>query len=467
MEKNLLEKLRLGHPISTREQILLTVQLSWPAIIAQLASIAMQYIDAAMVGRLGSNESAAIGLVASTTWLFNDLCIALTTGFNVKVAQSIGAGKNKEARNFMKLALLVCISFSLLCTVAALSIGGALPRWLHADPVIWTDASNYFSIYALFIPMLLLCSLAGGQLRASGNMRLPSALMMLMCLLDVVFNAFLIFPSGTYHIGAFSLPGFGLGVRGAALGTGLAQLAIGAALLIHLLLRSPELHLRKDEKFTFSTLQLKNCLHISSPVMAETVAMASARVVTTAIVAPLGTIAVVANAFGITVESLCYMPAYGMQHAASTLVGQSIGAQRKDLTYRLGWLTSALGMFLLCITGALMYIFAPQMMSILSPDPAVIALGAEVLRIEAFTEPFYAAVIVCSGVFQGAGSALAATLLNFTTMWGIRVPLSALLAPHFGLHGVWFAMALQLGICGLLYLLRLWRKRWLPKDFLI
>ena len=467
MQSDLLEKLRLGHPISTREQLQLTIHLSWPAIVAQLASISMQYIDAAMVGRLGSNESAAIGLVASTTWLFNDLCIALTTGFNVKVAQSIGAGNNKEARNFMKLALLICFSFSLLAMTIALSISGVLPCWLRADPAIWDGAREYFTTYAFFIPALLVCSLAGGQLRASGNMRLPSALMMLMCLLDVVFNAVLIFPAGTFHMGQFALPGFDLGVKGAALGTGFSQVVIAAAMLIQLLSRSPQLHLRRGEQFVFSIHHLKNCLSISSPVMAETLAMATARIVTTAIVAPLGTIAVVANAFGITVESLCYMPAYGIQHAASTLVGQSVGAKRKDLTYRLSWLIAGLGMVVLCITGALMYLFAPQMMALLSPDPDVIQLGTEVLRIEAFAEPLYGAIIVCSGIFQGAGSALAATILNFATMWGVRVPLSALLAPRFGLHGVWIAMALQLALCGALYLLRMWRKRWLPKDLLL
>lgn len=128
--------------------------------------------------------------------------------------------------------------------------------------------------------------------------------------------------------------------------------------------------------------------------------MTSARVVTTAVVAPLGTVAVVANSFG-TVGSLCYMPAYGMQHAASTLVGQSVGARRKDLAYRFGWLTTLTGMGLLCLSGTIMYVCAPWMMGFLTQDLAVIRLGTEELRIEAFAEPLYAAIIVCSGVFQG------------------------------------------------------------------
>ena len=93
-----LKKLQSGQPISTREQLLLIAQLSWPAILAQISSVVMQYIDTAMVGQLGSNASAAIGVVATTSWLFGDLCIALTIGFNVAVAQALGARQSEKAR---------------------------------------------------------------------------------------------------------------------------------------------------------------------------------------------------------------------------------------------------------------------------------------------------------------------------------------------------------------------------------
>ena len=145
-------------------------------------------------------------------------------------------------------------------------------------------------------------------------------------------------------------------------------------------------------------------------------------------------------------------------------MGQSIGAKRRDLTYPLSRLVVGLGMGVMLVSGLLMYVFAPQMMALLSVDPAVIALGTQVLRIEAFSEPFYAACLVASGVFQGAGSTLMSTVMTAATMWGVRVPLSMLLAPHWGLHGVWFAMALQLTVCGVLFLIRLVRKRWLPVD---
>ena len=163
-----------------------------------------------------------------------------------------------------------------------------------------------------------------------------------------------------------------------------------------------------------------------------------------------------------TAESLCYMPGYGIAAAAATLIGQSIGAKRDDLTRRLGVLTVALGIVVMSISGALMYAFAPLMISIMSPDPAVVELGASVLRIEAFAEPMFAASIVCSGVFRGAGDTLVPSIFNFVSMWGVRLPLAALLAPRIGLHGVWIAMAADIIVGGILFLLRLRGRRWMP-----
>ena len=363
-----LKKLQSGQPISTREQLLLIAQLSWPAILAQISSVVMQYIDTAMVGQLGSNASAAIGVVATTSWLFGDLCIALTIGFNVAVAQALGARQPEKARGIMKLAFLVCMAFSLVMMAIALGITGNLPRWLRADPAIWQDASTYFLVYVLSLPFMQLNNLCGGLLRSAGNMKTPGICMVVMCLLDVVFNAFLIFPGGTLRVLGVTLPGFGLGVLGASMGTALSQVVIAVVLTYILLVRSPELHLRRGEKARFTAAQLKRCLSISAPVMGERTILSTARMVTTAIVAPLGIIATAANSFAITAESLCYMSAFGVQAAASTLVGQSVGAGRKDLTYRLGWLTAALGMGMMVITGTLLYVLAPAMIGMMAVD---------------------------------------------------------------------------------------------------
>ena len=181
--------------MTLKQQLRLTMYLSTPAIMAQVSSIAMQYIDASMVGSLGANAAASIGLVSTTTWLFWGLCAAATTGFSVQVAHRIGAGDFAGARKILRQSVTATLVFSSLLAVAGISISDILPGWLGGDEMIWSDSSLYFRIFSLFLPALQLNFLAGGMLRCSGNMRVPSMLNVLMCLLDVVLNFFLIFPT--------------------------------------------------------------------------------------------------------------------------------------------------------------------------------------------------------------------------------------------------------------------------------
>lgn len=458
----LLEKLRLGEKLTLREQALLTIQLSIPAIFAQISSIVMQYIDASMVGHLGADGSAAIGVVASSTWLMGGLCSAASIGFTVQVAQRIGARDEKGARSIVRQGLFMVLLFSTILMLCGIFISSGLPVWLGADASICQNASGYFFVYACFLPALQLNSAAGGMLQCSGNMRLPSILHIMMCFLDVVFNAVLIFPTRELVLQGKTLRifGAGLGVTGAALGTAFAELITACLMLYFLLVRSPMLHLRREERLQFRAGDLKAAVKIALPVGFEQVVMCGAQIMSTRIVAPLGTIAIAANSLSVTAESLCYMPGYGIGTAATTLIGQSIGAGRKDLTRRLGWLTTGLGMLVMTGSGLLLFFGAPFMIGLLTPDAAIRALGTQVLRIEAFAEPMYAASIVASGVFRGAGDTLVPSFMSLFCMWAVRIPLSALLAASYGLQGVWIAMCVELCVRGVLFLMRLKGTKW-------
>lgn len=462
MKENLLIRLRNGDELNNRQQVTMILQLSLPSIMAQLSSIVMQYIDASMVGQLGAQSSASIGLVASSTWLFNGICSAAVTGFSVQVAQLIGAGRQKDARTVMKQSFVVSFGIACLLCVLGTGISGVLPVALGGNADIIADATAYFRIYALSLPFVQLNNIAYAMLQASGNMRTPSVLYIIMCVLDVLFNFLLIFP--TRQIGGFAVPGAGLGVAGASLGTALSYAVVAVLMLFFLLVRSDSLHLRRGDGLQMTADTLKRAAKIGIPVGVEQMIMSGAQVMGTRIVAPLGTVAIAANSFAITAESLCYMPGYGIGSAATTLIGQSIGAKRTDLTRRLGWKTTALGMIVMGIAAVLMFIFAPFMIGIMTPDASVVALGAQVLRIAAFIEPFYAASIVANGVFRGAGDTLIPSILNFASMWAVRLPLAAILSKQYGLKGYWFAMCIELFVRGVLFLFRLASTKWMKKK---
>ena len=441
-----LRAIRNGEELTVRQQILLIARLSLPAILAQISSVIMQYIDASMVGRLGADASASIGIVSSTTWLVGGVITAAGMGFSVRVAHKIGAKDDVGARDIVRWGTLCAFAFSVLIAAVAMVYSRFLPTVMGGAPEIQTDASVYFLIYALTIPVHELLIVSQGMIQSSGNIRLPSVLNVIMCGLDVIFN-FILIPR--------------YGVAGAALGTSAAKVVVTAFMLLHLLVKSEYLHLvgRRDENCQsfkdFLGKEIPIALKIAIPVAIDSMIMGFAYVAFTRIVSPFGTISIAANSFAITAESLCYMPGFGIGVAATTIVGQCIGARRKDLGKKLGWFAVGLGMIIMGLSGALMYVFAPAMIGILSPDEQIRSLGTKILRIEAFAEPFYGASIVAAGVFRGAGETLMSSVLNLMSVWVVRIPLAAFLGSKYGLVGAWIAMAAELGVRGILFLIRM------------
>lgn len=468
MERDsLLAMIRRGQEMSLRQQLRLTAVLSWPAIVAQLSTIVMQYIDAAMVGSLGAESSASIGLMATSTWLMWGLCSAVSSGFSVQVANRIGASDRRGAEGVLRQSFLPVIVFSILLAIFGAAISGNLPLWLGGSDDIAPGASSYFLIFSLSLPFLQISFLSGAMLRCSGNTLFPGIVNVGMCVLDVIFNFFLIFSAHDLNIAgmSFRLPGAGLGVTGAAIGTALAETVAAAVMLWYLWRRNKELNLRHSHgSFMPGMHCLRRAFRISTPLGIEHTLMCGAQVFITAIVAPLGTVAIAANAFAVTAESLCYMPGYGISEAATTLVGQSLGAGRERLARSFAKITVISGIVVMTAMGVVMYVGAPVMMGIISPVEAICSLGTEVLRIEAFAEPMFAASIVAYGVFIGAGDTLVPAGMNLGSIWGVRLTLAAILAPTMGLKGVWIAMAIELCFRGAIFLLRLRTDRWLRAN---
>ena len=454
----LLSYIRDGKTMTQGEKLRLIVSLSIPSILAQISATVMFFIDASMVGHLGARATAAIGLVETTTWLLGGLASAANMGFSVQVAHFIGANDFKAARRVLRQSLVCCFLWSLMLSLASIAVHSYLPYWLGGSEEIAHDASLYFMIIGVCGIFFQMEGLAGSMLKCSGNMKIPSALNIMMCVLDVVFNYFFIYV-------------LNMGVMGAALGTGVAELITALLMLYFLLWRSKMLHLvnrdEEDDANDRSYRPTADIVHtafkIGAPMGFQHMLMGGAQVVSTIIVAPLGTIAIAANSLAITVESLCYMPGYGIAEAATTLVGQSIGAGQRLLTKSFAYMSVSLGIGVMTLMGILMWVFAPEMMTLMSPVVEIIAQGTDILRIEAWAEPMFAAAIVCNGVFIGAADTLKPAIMSLTSMWCVRLTLAAYLARDYGLRGVWTAMAIELTFRGLLFLTRLFRGRWMKK----
>lgn len=428
-----------------RPQLAEVLRLSLPAILTQITTIVMQYIDSAMVGSLGANASAAIGLVSTTTWLFSGVTHAVSAGFSVQVAHHIGAKEDREARSVVRHGLVSAVLMAGLLCLLGLSISGYLPRWLGGEDAIRADASAYFLVFSLMLPFSQLNSLCASFLQCCGDMITPSILNASMCALDVLFNAIFI-------------PKYG--VLGAGIGTALACAVVSLLMAWRCCFCNAQLKLRRSERGGLQPMILKKALKIGIPVAVQEIAISSAQVVSTAIIAPLGAVAIAANSFAVTAESLCYMPGYGIGSAATTLVGRSVGAGEEALARRYGNICTALGTIFMGGTALLMFFLCPLVFHLLTPVSEVRALAIEVLRIGLLAEPLFGTAIVAAGALRGAGDTFVPSLLNLGSIWIVRIGLALLLVRLLGLHGMWIAMAIELCVRGLLMLYRLKTTRY-------
>lgn len=448
----LMESIRSGRAMVRSEKLNLIVELSIPSMLAQISTVMMFFIDASMVGHLGAEASASIGLIESTTWLVGSLLSAAATGFSVQVAHFIGANDFVKARQVFRHALICGLAFSVFLSLIGVGIHSHLPYWLGGGADIASASSGYFLIYSLVLPFVYLYHTSEMMLKSAGNMHTPSVMAVLVCICDVIFNYIFIYICK-------------LGVVGAAMGTALAYICISLPNLYLSACKNRMLNLRQDHvRFHWVKEYVQRACKISIPIAIQNILMSGAQIVSTMIVAPLGNIAIAAHSFAITAESLCYMPGYGIGDAATTLVGQTHGAGRIDLCKNFAYMTVGLGMLVMALMGVIMYVFAPEMIGVLSPVEAIRQLGTTCLRIEAFAEPFFAASIVTYCVCVGAGDTFKPAAINLGTMWLVRLTLAYGLSKSYGLEGVWIAMATELTFRGVLFLIRLFRGSWM-KSF--
>ena len=342
-------RMRQGETIPSRQTAQVALALSIPSILEQLVVTAMGYIDAAMVGHIGAEATASIGIVSSSTWLLHGVLVGLYTALSIQIAQYLGADRQDDARSVLRQAMLFNVILGVGAALFGLGISPFLPGWLGADPSLRANATAYFAIWSAALPFTMAMGMYTSILRAAGNALTASLISVLVCVLDAIFNFFLINPTRTLR--GITVWGAGLGVPGAALGTALATVVGGLLALAILLLRAGPLCIRKPASWKITRSCLRNLLWVGGPLAGERAAISLAQVVVVRIVAGLGTVAIAANSLAVNAEGLCYMAGYGIQSAAVTLIGQAVGANRKDMAKRFAWLCTGLGMGVMALSG--------------------------------------------------------------------------------------------------------------------
>lgn len=419
--------------------------LAWPTMLEQLLQTAVQYIDTAMVGSLGTQATAAVGATGTVNWLISSTVSALGIGFLAVISQAKGAGDDTKAKKTAAQAVFTVIAVGTFFTVLTMSLSNMVPVWMQVDENIRDDSAEYFRI--IYSPMLFRSAsiIFGTVLRSSGDTKTPMRTGIIVNIINIVLNFFLIYPTRAIVLpfGSFTMPGAGLGINGAAAASAIAYVFGGIAITCKLWKHkdiSPNGHPMLPDM-----MLLKPCLRVAFPNMLQRFATSLGYVAFAAMINSIGEISTAAHTIANTVESLFYIPGYGMQTATATLSGNAYGAGDNQRLDRLARTVIPLEVVLMIFSGGMLFIFAPQLMSIFSDDPEVISLGTTVLKMVAVSEPFYGIPIVIEGLMQGQGKTVAPFVYNVLGMWCVRIAGTFLCTQllGYGLVSAWGCMIIH------------------------
>lgn len=391
--------------------------LAWPTMLEQLMQTAVQYIDTAMVGSLGTQATAAVGATSTVNWLVSSTIAALGIGFLSFVSQACGAGDHKTAGRASSQAVLTVLVCGLFFTALTLGLSPYVPVWMQVDSDIQTLTAQYFFI--LYTPMLFRTAsiIFGTLLRAVGDSKTPMRVGLLVNAVNVVLNFLLIYPKRTWY--GFSIWGAGMGVIGAAAASAVSFM-VGGVLITVAIWKHPFISPRGQSMKPDLDI-LVPCLKVALPNALQRFGTSLGYVAFASMINSIGEVATAAHTIANTVESAFYIPGYGMQTAAATLAGNALGAQDNKRACKLARMIIFVEAGLMVISGGLLFAFAPQMMCLFSSDAEVIYLGSIVLRMVALSEPFYGVAIIIEGMMQGMGNTVMPFIFSITGMWGIRI----------------------------------------------
>ena len=416
--------------------------LAWPTMLEQILSTAIQYIDTAMVGNLGTDAMAAVGSTSTVSWLFVSSISAFGVGFLAYISQARGRGDDESARRAVMQAIITVIVMGTLFTVLTVGVSRYVPKWMNVDPSIRDLAARYFFITYLAMLPRSANMILGTVLRASGDTKTPMRIGVGVNVINLVMNYLLINPTRTVSLFGleFTMPGAGMGVIGAAVASVISFIFGGIAMTVSVF-RHEEISPR-GLPFRIDMEIMRPCLRTAIPYMFQRFGSSLGYVVFASMINSLGATATAAHTIGNTVESAFYIPGFGMMTAAATLTGNYIGARDHESLHKMARVTLLCEVLMMTVTGSLLFIFAPDLVRIFNKDPEVIALCSTVLKMVACSEPFFGVTNVLEGMLQGAGNTKFSLYVNIAAMWTMRILGTYILTQvfDFGLIGAWTGM---------------------------
>jgi len=406
--------------------------LAIPIVAANVLQSAYQIIDAFWVGRLGGTAVAAVSLSFPVMFLMFAVGAGLSMAGSTLIAQYVGARNERMVGHVAGQTILMVVLASLLLGAIGFFTAPALLRLMGVAPDVYAGALGFMRVSFIGLVFNFTFFVFNAIMRSLGRPALPVWIVAGTVLLNFGLDPLLIFGWGP-------VPGYG--VMGAAIATLVTQ-GIAAIIGVVILRRGMHgVHVRRADLVP-DLDYVKRAFFLGFPASIEMSARALGLMMLTFLITSFGTLTLAAYGVGSNVVSVIIIPAMGLSMAISTLVGQNIGAGNIERAARIGRLGSLLGFVSLSVPGLFVFLFPAAIVAFFVPDdPAVIAAGAEYLRISAPAWGFLGLQFALTGVLRGSGNMVMAMVLTLVSQWVLQFPLAYVLSNHtaLGIRGIWWS----------------------------
>lgn len=424
---------KISESVRDKGSILRTlIILSIPTILEEVLSTLLQYVDTAMVGSLGENATAAISVTTTITWVVNSIPHGAAVALLALIARNVGADKKENITKYSKQAVFLILVCTFIVGVPSLMLGKYIPEWMGAAPDICESASRYFMIISLPMLFRVTSSVLGSVIRATKDTKTPMYINLLSNLLNIGLNMVFIF-------------GLDWNVTGAAISSAISY-TVGGILMFAAYRRNRLLYWKWEKlRDIFDWEATKEVVCIGMPVMGNSLTSCFGYVIFARLVSGMGTRVFAAHSLAVTAETLFYIPGYGLRTATSTLVGIALGEQDEKKLDHVCKVSIYLTVAMMFLSGMVLYFIAVPLMKLFTPVEEVALLGADMLKLVAFSEPFFGLMIVLEGIFNGLGKNQYAFVIETASMWGVRILFSYLCVVvwKLDLQAVWYCMIMD------------------------
>jgi multidrug resistance protein, MATE family len=436
--------------------------LALPAVGEQFLNMLVGLSDTYLVGHISTTAAAqlgydsaqglnGVGLANYVLWIVTTLYMAGGVGSTALIARATGAKNNAEANDVLRQSVLLGLVLGLIGMVIMYATAPLAMQVLNASPRVTPLGVEFLRITAFSMPLAGIMFLCNATLRGAGDTRTPLLVMLLVNGINILVSWLLI-------NGMWGFPP--LGVAGAAWGTALSR-AIGGIIVLLVVLRGVGI-LKLDRIPRPDWDIIRRIVRVGLPTGGEQFAFQSALVLFASFITGLGEVAYAAHNVVINAESISFLPGFGFAVAATTLVGQSLGAKDVARARQSGHEAFYQSAIFMGIMGVLFVLIPEFFLGLLTNNRAVVETGALPLRLVGVIQPLLAANFVYAGALRGAGDTMWPLLMKLISPWLVRIPLALLLMNVFGwgLTGAWIAMSADLALQGVLAWWRFRGNRW-------